>query len=130
MIQIVDARNPLFFYASDLDQYIQDVSEGKKEFMLLINKSDFLSPELIAHWNAYFTERKIKHLFFSALQEQDILDSSEVEAAEQEDEPEQSVTLEQLKTEDVMQDTAKDTIFTREFIEKDAIDQIEQQKKR
>jgi ribosome biogenesis GTPase A len=35
--------------------------------MLLINKSDFLSPELVAHWNAYFKERGIKHLFFSAL---------------------------------------------------------------
>lgn len=69
LIQIVDARNPLFFYASDLDQYISDVGKGSKEFMLLINKSDFLSDELVRHWNAFFTERKIKHLFFSALRE-------------------------------------------------------------
>lgn len=74
LIQIVDARNPEFFYASDLDKYIQDVGGDKKEFMLLINKSDFLTPELIKHWNAYFNERKIKHLFFSALIEQDKLD--------------------------------------------------------
>jgi large subunit GTPase 1 len=47
LIQIVDARNPEFFYASDLDKYITDVGHGKKEFMLLINKSDFLSESLI-----------------------------------------------------------------------------------
>lgn len=33
-------------------------------------------------------------------------------------------TLEKLKTEDAMQETAKDTVFTREFIEQDAIDQL------
>lgn len=50
LVQIVDARNPEFFYASDLEKYIQDVGQNK-EFMLLINKSDFLSPQLIEHWN-------------------------------------------------------------------------------
>jgi len=46
LMQIVDARNPEFFYASDLDQYIRDVKAkgAKKQFVLLINKSDFLSP--------------------------------------------------------------------------------------
>ena len=124
----MDARNPLFFYASDLEQYIRDVaSQGKKEFMLLINKSDFLSEDLVKHWNAYFTERNIKHLFFSALLEQDILDcATDPQAEEDEEDGEPSTeahkTLEQIKTEDAMQDTAKDTIFTREFIERDAID--------
>ncbi len=46
LVQIVDARNPEFFYASDLEKYIRDVGQNK-EFMLLINKSDFLSPQLI-----------------------------------------------------------------------------------
>lgn len=30
LIQIVDARNPEFFYASDLEKYIQDVGKGNK----------------------------------------------------------------------------------------------------
>jgi len=74
-MQIVDARNPDFFYASDLEKYITDVGEGKKEFMLLINKSDFLSEGLLKHWNDYFNEKGVKHLFFSALKEQKKLDN-------------------------------------------------------
>lgn len=63
----MDARNPEFFYASDLDKYISDVGKGSKEYILMINKSDFLSPQLVEHWNRYFNERNIKHFFFSAL---------------------------------------------------------------
>jgi len=69
LIQIVDARNPEFFYASDLEKYITDVGQSQKEFMLLINKSDFLSESLIKHWNDYFNEKGVKHIFFSALKE-------------------------------------------------------------
>jgi large subunit GTPase 1 len=79
-MQIVDARNPDFFYASDLEKYITDVGEGKKEFMLLINKSDFLSEGLIKHWNDYFNERGVKHLFFSALKEQNTIDNVDQDA--------------------------------------------------
>ena len=70
-MQIVDARNPEFFYASDLDQYIKDVAAkgNQKQFVLLINKSDFLTPELRKHWNDYFKEKGVTHLFFSALAE-------------------------------------------------------------
>jgi len=77
LIQIVDARNPEFFYASDLDKYIKDVGGNKKEFILLINKSDFLSKELIQHWSDYFKSKKITHLFFSALVEQNLIDDLE-----------------------------------------------------
>jgi large subunit GTPase 1 len=63
-----------------LEKYITDVGEGKKEFMLLINKSDFLSEELIKHWNDYFNERGVKHLFFSALKEQNKLDNVDSDA--------------------------------------------------
>jgi len=42
--------------------------------MLLINKSDFLSEGLIKHWNDYFKEKGVKHIFFSALKEQKKLD--------------------------------------------------------
>lgn len=45
LLQIVDARNPYFFYSQDLEQYIKDVdkNKGKKQFLLLINKADYLT---------------------------------------------------------------------------------------
>ena len=43
--------------------------------MLLINKSDFLSESLIQHWNQYFLEKGVKHIFFSALKEQKKIDN-------------------------------------------------------
>jgi ribosome biogenesis GTPase A len=40
----------------------------------LINKADYLSEELIKHWNQYFIEKGVTHIFFSALKEQVKLD--------------------------------------------------------
>ena len=79
LLQIVDARNPYFFYSADLEKYIKEVGEGK-QFILLVNKADYLSPELIAHWNAYFSSKGINHIFFSALKEQTRLDAGELDA--------------------------------------------------
>lgn len=42
MVQIVDARNPLFFRSKDLEKYVKEVNEKKKN-LLLINKADLLS---------------------------------------------------------------------------------------
>jgi len=44
-LQIVDARNPYFFYSVDLEKYIKEKGDDK-EFMLLINKADYLTEEL------------------------------------------------------------------------------------
>jgi large subunit GTPase 1 len=76
LLQIVDARNPYFFYSEDLEKYIAE-HEGSKEFLLLINKADFLTEDLIGHWNTYFTEKKVNHIFFSALDEQTKIDVEE-----------------------------------------------------
>lgn len=76
LCQIVDARNPYFFYSHDLEKYISEVDEDK-EFCLLINKADYLSEELRKHWSLYFKERKVNHIFFSALLEQDKIDNEE-----------------------------------------------------
>ena len=59
LLQIVDARNPYFFYSADLEKYIGEVGQGEKQFVLLINKADYLTPELITHWNQYFTDKGI-----------------------------------------------------------------------
>ena len=41
LTQIIDGRNPLFFYSDDLFSYAREV--GKSKFMLIINKSDLVS---------------------------------------------------------------------------------------
>lgn len=69
----MDARNPFFYYSEDLEKYIKEV-DPDKEFVLCINKADFLSKNLIAHWNKYFCEKNINHFFFSAKIEQTKLD--------------------------------------------------------
>ena len=76
LLQIVDARNPYFYYSSDLEKYIKEVdkNKGKKQFLLLINKADYLTDELRAHWSAYFKENNVNHIFFSALIEQEKID--------------------------------------------------------
>jgi large subunit GTPase 1 len=40
----------------------------------LINKADYLSDELREHWSQYFNEKKVNHIFFSALKEQEKID--------------------------------------------------------
>ena len=85
LLQIVDARIPHFFYSADLEKYIKEVGENK-EFILCINKADYLSPELIQHWNQYFKEKKVTHIFISAKQEQEKLDVDAVEEADEDDE--------------------------------------------
>ena len=73
LLQIVDARNPFFFYSADLEKYIKETGENK-QFMLLINKADYLTEELRKHWSDYFNENGVNHMFFSAIIEQHKLD--------------------------------------------------------
>lgn len=65
MVQIVDARDPLFFRSEDLVDYIHEVNPEKKS-LLLINKSDLVPEEVRIRWNTYLNEQKINHIFFSA----------------------------------------------------------------
>lgn len=74
LLQIVDARNPYFFYSGDLEKYIREC-KGNKEFILVINKADYLTQDLITHWNGYFKEKGVNHVFVSALKEQEKLDT-------------------------------------------------------
>lgn len=61
--------------------------DPNKEFVLCINKADYLSKHLIEHWNKYFIEKNINHFFFSAKIEQNKLDQAvdEEESSEDED---------------------------------------------
>jgi len=75
--QIVDARNPLLFKSDDLESYVKEVSCDKR-FMVLVNKSDFLTEKQRIYWANYFTEHKTKVIFWSALEQTDI-DESEAD---------------------------------------------------
>ncbi|SBT72167.1 large ribosomal subunit associated GTPase, putative [Plasmodium malariae] len=65
---IIDARNPLFFYCKGLEYYIKRVDK-RKEFIIILNKSDFLNYEQRKIWSEYFEQRNVKFIFFSALRE-------------------------------------------------------------
>jgi large subunit GTPase 1 len=56
--------------------------EGKR-FILCINKADYLSEDLIKHWNNYFREKNVNHVFISAKKEQEKLDAQETDSEEE-----------------------------------------------
>ena len=65
VVQVVDARDPLFYRCEDLEEYVKELNPGKST-MLLLNKADLLSRELRRAWAEYFDSRGIKFLFWSA----------------------------------------------------------------
>jgi large subunit GTPase 1 len=74
IVQIVDARNPLFYLSKDLKAYATE--ELGKPMLLLINKSDYLTPLQRKAWHEYFSdpEHQWEHVFFSAHEQQAALD--------------------------------------------------------
>ncbi|KAL3942437.1 MAG: hypothetical protein SGBAC_003360 [Bacillariaceae sp.] len=76
IVQIVDARNPLFYLSKDLRKYATE--ELGKPMILLVNKSDYLSPRQRQAWHEYFSlpENQWDHVFFSATEQQQILDEA------------------------------------------------------
>jgi len=79
VIQVVDARDPLFFESSDLSVYVKEV-DIRKECVLLLNKADLLTEEQRKSWSKHFLESDTKALFFSAtLEEPDSESSQDVE---------------------------------------------------
>ncbi|KAL1917031.1 uncharacterized protein VTP21DRAFT_5229 [Calcarisporiella thermophila] len=65
IVQIVDARNPLFFRSTDLETYVKEVDPRKRN-LLLVNKSDMLSERQRRLWADYFDRQGIRYTFFSA----------------------------------------------------------------
>ncbi|KAJ1992970.1 hypothetical protein H4R33_000846 [Dimargaris cristalligena] len=84
IVQIVDARNPLFFRSTDLEKYVKEV-DPRKENLLLVNKADMLTDNQRRHWARYFKRHQIAYLFFSAKVAAETLESA-LEAAESTDE--------------------------------------------
>ena len=77
VVQVVDARDPLFYFSHDLSEYVKNISCDTKQNVLLLNKADFLSEEQRRHWAEYFSDSDMKTLFFSAIESANIEESSE-----------------------------------------------------
>ncbi|KAG7385743.1 large subunit GTPase 1 [Phytophthora pseudosyringae] len=73
MVQIVDARNPLFYRSTDLDAYAKE-GETLRRTLLIVNKSDFLDERQRTTWGDHFTKENINFVFFSAKEAQDEID--------------------------------------------------------
>ncbi|XP_037381206.1 large subunit GTPase 1 homolog [Talpa occidentalis] len=68
VVQIVDARNPLLFRCEDLECYVKEIDDDKKN-IILINKADLLTTEQRSAWATYFEKENVKVIFWSALAE-------------------------------------------------------------
>lgn len=83
VVQIVDARNPLFYLSKDLKQYATE--ELGKPMVLLVNKSDYLSSKQRQEWHLYLESQGWNHIFFSAHMEQAKLDAEAAAVRRQHD---------------------------------------------
>ncbi|KAF9563796.1 hypothetical protein EC968_004701 [Mortierella alpina] len=88
IVQIVDARNPLFFRSTDLEAYVKEV-DPRKANLLLINKADYLTVKQRKRWADYFDSEGIRYTFFSAAlakerQEKEQAEKERLEAIAQE----------------------------------------------
>ena len=70
---VVDGRNPLFYISMDLRTYVKELG---KEMIVVINKCDYLTSKQRKMWNQYFVSLNIEHVFFSAYNQQEILDAN------------------------------------------------------
>ena len=84
LVQIVDARDPLLFRSEDLERYVKEVSERKKN-LLLVNKADLLTRRQRQAWADYFGQEGINFKFFSARDAKSLQDAAEAESSEDED---------------------------------------------
>lgn len=79
--QLVDARNPLFYYSTDLEAYASELVPPKP-MVVIVNKADYLSRTQQRDWARHFGGRGVPVLFFSARQQQEQLNK---EAREERD---------------------------------------------
>lgn len=68
LVQVLDARDPDFYFCQDIQQYVAELGASKR-LMLLVNKADYLSIEQRQQWAEHFEARGVDAVFFSALNE-------------------------------------------------------------
>lgn len=87
IVQIVDARNPLFFRSVDLERYVDSLDDPEnnksKRNLLLVNKADLLTRHQRIQWAEYFKLKNINYVFFSAAKANELLEKEKEELAQQ-----------------------------------------------
>jgi len=72
VVQILDARDPLFFFCEDLFTYVDEVANhqgSNKRKILVLNKADYVPADIRSKWREYFADLGFEAQFFSALSE-------------------------------------------------------------
>jgi large subunit GTPase 1 len=82
-IQIVDARNPLLYYSKDLLKYASE-QDPVRPMMILVNKADYLTERQRIEWAKEFSRHNIKFAFYSAFNEQKVIDTKASHSLESE----------------------------------------------
>lgn len=68
IVQVLDSRNPLFYFSKDLEHYVEELStlENPKKTLLLVNKADFLTEAQRRDWANFFETIGRSFVFYSA----------------------------------------------------------------
>ena len=87
LVQVVDARNPLFYLSKDLKDYA--TKELGKPMILLVNKSDYLTSKQRQAWSEFLNSKENggpwEHVFFSAHEQQQRIDEESILKHQQEE---------------------------------------------
>ncbi|RKP04751.1 hypothetical protein THASP1DRAFT_33445 [Thamnocephalis sphaerospora] len=105
VVQIVDARNPLFFYSTDLEKYVHEI-DTRKRCLLLVNKADMLTARQRHLWADYFEKHGIQYLYFSALKAGT---ATQAPDAENEDQAEKMAQLQLSEEEEEEEEEERDS---------------------
>ena len=97
VVQVVDARDPLFYASHDLSLYVDEAGEEKVS-VLLLNKADYLTQEQRKIWADYFKDSDMKTFFFSATEVKEVVDEEMVTEFNQPDIVEPPQVLMALKS--------------------------------
>lgn len=113
VVQIVDARNPLLFRSEDLERYVKEVDERKRN-LLLVNKADMMTLEQRRTWAEYFVENGINFRFFSAELAREINEAREDSGSESGDYDEDD-EIDEIDEDDVEEEiVADETMIAKE----------------
>ncbi|KAL9091940.1 MAG: hypothetical protein Q9165_004692 [Trypethelium subeluteriae] len=132
VVQIVDARNPLLFRCEDLEKYVKEVDQRKRN-LLLVNKADMMTEEQRSAWADYFKEKGIRYKFFSAslakeLNEARILDDDDSVVADEDIGDENDIVHEDEVDQILEAEENQDPIIQKALkVEQQELDQDEEQ---
>ena len=101
VIQIVDVRNPDLYRSKDLESYVKTISKQHKRYLLLLNKSDFMTKKLRERWTKVLCKEGVDFVFFSAMASQNVIDQEKRRSERGEEEEEDEVEEEKENDETI-----------------------------